>query len=153
MPGPLTITYFNNTRQTTFSGSSSYTGYQLQEGIDHIVHSPEDPLEPGRSSTFEVSINALAKLANGGTSISLGYKDSHTDQHFGAKIILTTQILSIGGSPYYQVAYGTSGPNWFTPVSDPSMSYTFPTSVGNKITLSPTSGHTSLALNILIEDL
>lgn len=154
MPGPITITY-TNFSGTTFKKSNSYSGYGVEKGVGSLSTQPLDTLQAyGGQTSIEMDENALSNIAGGYAWIDLGWKESSTDLHFGVKIYMPMQVLHMGDRPYYEVAHAnSSGPNWVKAGDSASEPYTFPTSIGYKVLCIPKSEHTSLIVNVQIDDL
>jgi hypothetical protein len=72
--------------------------------------------------------------------------------NFGVWIHFNFQLFGLGDRPIWYVA--TNGGSWKLAGSDPSVPYTWdPSAVGFNITATPTSGHQSLSVEVVITDI
>jgi hypothetical protein len=93
----------------------------------------------------------LGWVAEGPADIWVTWTNYNTGKIFGTWIHFHVQVFRIGSEPIWLVT--TDASNWQPSGSDPSFPYTwdFP-AVGLDITGTPTSGHSSLSINVTIQD-
>ena len=77
---------------------------------------------------------------------------------FGVKIHAYFQAFYMGDRPTWEIMYdqyinSTAPINWIQNDNSPGVQYTWPTSIGYQIIATPTSGHGSLEVQVVINDL
>lgn len=147
---------FTNYSQTTFQ--RGYWGWQLQAGLGSLNQSPGPTLQAQSGSQVMSASEILSTLATGDYDIFCTWADVTTGARFGVMIHIPVQVFDIGTAPYWYVSYDNQGlvneaPNWVLSGDDPSYPYTWPTSIGFNIVGTPTAAHTSLSVEVLIQDL
>ncbi|KAF5964831.1 hypothetical protein FBULB1_12570 [Fusarium bulbicola] len=71
---------------------------------------------------------------------------------FGVNVHCPAQFLWIGTAPYYEVCWSEADKsNWHNPVDDPSIPFSFPTSLGYNISLKTACDHTSISVTVFIQ--
>jgi hypothetical protein len=100
----------------------------------------------------------LSGIDTGPYDIWLTWCNPSTGSRFGTRLYVPFQMIGIGKAPYWFISQDDDGgspsePSWTSSGSDPSYPYTWPTSVGYDIAATPTAGHTSLSIEVLIQDL
>jgi hypothetical protein len=154
MADPVSIQFYNFCERTNFAQSGSLTGYTANWGINSFSQLPGDTLlGGGGQQSMILNSNMISDLANGHSWISMGWKNTSTDYHFGVKIVIPLQVLGAGDRPYYQIASGYgSSLTWVTPVDDPAKPYSLSPVVEVQLDISPTSEHTGLAVVATVKD-
>ena len=147
---------FVNYSQTSFQ--RGYWGWQLQEGLGSLEQSPGPTLQAQSGSQAMSASEILSSVATGDYDIFCTWVDLATGSRFGVMIHIPVQIIGIGTAPYWYVSFDNEGtsnvaPNWILSGGDPSYPYTWPTSVGFNIVGTPNATHTSLSIEVLIQDL
>jgi hypothetical protein len=118
----------------------------MEEGFSTIVTQPNDqPIPPFQSQSFSWS-EIMSNLANGDTWAYMEYQCPN-GFFLGVKLTVPFQFLDMGPAPYYQIWENGAWGDEYT-----STQYTFDSSCGFSITVNPVAGHTSLSLNINIDD-
>lgn len=166
----LVTVQFSNNSNTSFErdnfGLSS--GFQIWDiaglgltAMDKIFvafeTSPAQTLEGMHTQSFSISDTSLAlfsyeTLAKTAFDAFCVWRNPDTGDRFGIKVHVPVQILEIGTRPYWLImsdnAAAGADVNWISSGDDPSTPYTFEHIGGLNIVVTPTSGHSSLALDV-----
>lgn len=127
---------------------SLYQQSDLQYVLGGLTQSP-GPTLPSMQTAFMGASQLLSSLDEGPADIILiAYTPGNT-QGIGIWIHFNFQFMGMGDRPNWKIYDGS----WKPSGTDPSTPYTFDTSIGFKATATPTSGHSSLTVNLLIEKL
>jgi len=122
-----------------------------------ILQSPTDSLRAIGGTTDFVIDNPLEGIISSEISFFCSWEAS--GYWFGSKIVMPTDFIHMGYSPYYQIAGAVNAPSseddieWRTPVTDPSMTYVYSSAEdqlpgGLNIRCIPVAGGTTFQLQI-----
>lgn len=145
--------YFFNYSTTTFNVDQN-SDANLQVGGNSVISWPNAPLEAiSGEQTCQISEN-LSKIAVGPSDFYFCWNNGIW--RFGVKIIADTQVLGMGDRPYWEIMYdqNINSPeiNWISNGDSPGDQYMWPTSIGFNIVATPTSGHQSLSINVIVKN-
>ncbi|MEK6423458.1 MAG: hypothetical protein V4801_28050 [Burkholderia gladioli] len=146
---------FTNYSQTTLQ--RGYWGCELEDGFGSLNQSPGPTLIAESGQEVMSASQILSSLDTGPYDIECTWVNTQTNERFGVKLYVPFQMLHIGKAPYWYVSYDQEGmnntePNWISSGSDPSDQFTWPQSIGFNIVATPDAGHTSLSVQIVIQD-
>jgi hypothetical protein len=141
----MLINYLNFS-PTTFDRSTY--GSMLQYGFGSLTVAP-GPFLQAMSGQQAIGANQLLNVLDEGPADILLCWSAQTF-NFGVWIHFNFQMFGLGPRPVWYVS--TNGSNWVLAGSDPAFPYTFEESQvgGLKIVATPTSGHSSLTVNVVI---
>lgn len=134
-------------------------GWSLEDGFGSLDTSPGPTLAANSGYESMSASQILSGVDTGPYLIWLTWSwGNQSDQRFGIQLYVPFQMFTIGKAPYWYTALDTQGmgpnePSWTLSGTDPSFPYTWPTSVGYNIVARPTATHTSLDVQVTIQDL
>lgn len=138
---------YSNYSSTSFSLSTNWSN--LQDGFGGLTSSPGPILQASSGHQSMGANQLLSTLDEGPADIGLCWAAGY---NFGVWIHFNFQMLDMGPRPVWYVT--TNGSAWVLAGSDPSNPYTWDASQvgGLKIVGSPTSGHSSLTVDVVISN-
>lgn len=147
----LTATFIN------YSSSLLYRdrmGWDTEAGVAGISQQPPTQLQAyAGAGTLKYEQDLAGAIADGGAGIWCCWNNGK--QRFGIKLYATIQVIGMGPRPkWYHMSdssLNNSNITWIE-VNDPSDNYTWPSSLGFKITATPTSTHSTLSVSVTIQD-
>jgi hypothetical protein len=147
----LTATFINYSSKTW---NRDTMGWVTQAGVAGISQQPPTQLQAyAGEGILKYEQDLAGSIADGDAGIWCCWNDG--SQRFGVKLWAPFQMLSMGDRPYWyhmnDSSLGNSNINWVE-LSDPSDNYTWPSSLGFKITATPASTHGSLSVTVTIQD-
>jgi hypothetical protein len=133
---------FENYTEDTFP--LIYWGADLQEGFGYLVTQPSGDLTSGGTQSL-----SFTQILN---SVDVGPMDGYIlfstpdgQNYIGITLQVPFQLFEIGPAPYYQPAQnGTWGPDLT------SQPFKYPSSFGYSISVTPTAGHTTLSVLVIV---
>jgi hypothetical protein len=151
MSGPIYMRFSNFSSYELRRQSNMYGAVQ-EGGISSLSKTPTDTLTAyGGATDMEMDSTFLSNLGTGDYWMSCGWDiASGSSGPWGVKISVPVQVLHIGDRPYYQIK-SMDFKDWTKPVKNPYDGYEFKTQTPLKIKITPTSGHTSLSLDVVIQ--
>ncbi|WP_434417450.1 hypothetical protein [Nannocystis pusilla] len=148
----LTATFINYSSTLWYRDAM---GWQAQAGVAGISQQPPTSLQAySGSGVLQYEQELGGTIADGDAGIWCCWNNG--SQRFGVKLWAGMQVLGMGDRPdWYHMndssPNSNSNINWVK-LSDPSDNYTWPSSLGFKITAVPTSSHTTLAVTVTIQN-
>lgn len=147
---PAMLITYTNYSTTTFSLSTNWSN--LQDGFGGRTVSP-GPTLPANGGQQSLGADQLLSIVDAGPAdIGLCWAEPTGLYNFGVWIHFNLQVLGIGPRPIWYVS--TNGSDWTLAGSDPSDPYTWTASSvgGLNITGTPSSGHSSLNVSVVISN-
>ncbi len=138
---------FSNYSTTEFE--LAWKQADLQYGFGGLTTSPSPILKANAGMTSMGASQFLSTLDEGPAQIICCWDGGGIQ--FGVWIYYSFQFAGLGNRPTWYVQ-ANNGP-WAPSGSDPSIPYTWPKSLGFEIIATPTSGHSSLSVEIVINNL
>jgi hypothetical protein len=145
---------FTNYSGTSFSLDNYY--YDISKVAGVIQQSPGSTLQAQAGVQTLSEYQVLSGFESASADLYTIWYDPSTGWRFGVMIHGPYQLFGIGKAPYWYVMSDTqpvgSEANWVLSGDDASQPYTWPSDIGFKIVATPTAGHTSLSIEIVIQD-
>jgi hypothetical protein len=124
-------------------------GANLWDGFSWLTNSPGDTLDAHSGQQEIAASQNFDSIISFNSSIWLCWKDKWTN--FGVWIHFNYQILGMGDAPIWYVT--TNGEPWVLAGANPAEPFVWDASkVDLKIVARPTAGHSSLFVDVIIED-
>jgi hypothetical protein len=129
-----------------------YGGVQMA-GVSSMSKTPSDALAAyGGATDMEMDSTFISNLATGAYWMSCGWEvAAGNSEAWGVRIRVPVQVLHMGDRPEYEIKY-PAATDWKKPVKNPYENYEFDTKTPLTIKITPTSTHTSLQLQVVIND-
>jgi hypothetical protein len=150
----ISITFTN---YSTTAWTRSISGSETDAVLQNLTKSPGPVLQANAGvEAIAADQSALSFIATGAIDLYCCWYDPASGQRFGVQLWYPVQVFGIGKAPYWYVmsdrGKGIGDPaDWQNSGDDPSYPFEWSTVAGFKIRASPTAGHTSLDIEVVVE--
>jgi len=150
----ITLTFANQGATPFVRGN---WGWVLEAGFGGLDSTPGPVLDANGGVQSVAAARIPTGIHTGPNYIWAAWVHPETQRRFGVQIYLPFQMSSSGKPPYWYVSLDTLGtidqePDWEVSGDDPADPYTWPPDAGFTIVATPTAAHTSLDVNVLVQD-
>jgi len=135
--------------------ATAFTNLQTETNVlptFTTVNQTPGPTLQANGGTQTYSLSVLADGMTGFSSFDIWCYWEGNGIQFGIQIHVPTQIADVGTAPYWY-AYSSLAPDNHLLKQEPSVTYTWPAAIGFNIVATPTAGHSTLSVSVVIQDL